>query len=69
MNHSTLHWYTVQCTIRNNNRHEPIEVTVTAPNAAEALRRARNHVRTFRRRRIYNPVVTLSPDKYPARII
>ena len=69
MNHSTLYWYTVQCTIRNNNRHEPIEVLVTAPNAAEAVRRAREHVHSFRRRRIYNPIVTLSSDKNPARII
>lgn len=65
MNHSTLHWYTVQCTIRNNNRHEPIKVTVIASSATEAVRRAREHVHSFHRRRIYNPIVTLSPSQTP----
>lgn len=60
MNHTALRWYTVEYTLRNNRRTSRHTVEVSATTESEALLRARDHVRVFRRSRIYNPVVRLS---------
>lgn len=60
MNQPMLRWYTVYYTIRNKRNDQRHKVQVSANSEAEALLRAREHVRTFNNHRIFNPIVTLS---------
>lgn len=60
MNQPMLRWYTVYYTARNKRSHQRRKVEVSAATEAEALLRARDHVRAFNNHRIFNPVITIS---------
>lgn len=60
MNHSSLRWYTVSFTLRNVRTDPRYSIEVSASSEADALRRAREHVRTYRRSRIFHPAVAPS---------
>lgn len=60
MNYPSLRWYTVTFTLRNVRTDPRYSVEVSASSEAEAIRRAREKVHTYRRSRIFHPAVTPS---------